>query len=78
MNVMMREIKYFGTTRFVFDDSNLKALMSSQSSKDKKLFNMDMSKIRWDDYFLACILGIKKNVLKDSDDIKPALQRYKK
>lgn len=78
MNVMMREIKYFATTRFKFDDSNLQALMLSQSNEDKKLFNMDLSKIQWDDYFLACIKGIKKNVLKDSDDIKPAQERYKK
>jgi len=72
----MRDMSYFSCTEFKFDDKQLKALMSSQSDEDKKLFSMDVSNINWEEYFFKSILGIKKYILKDSEDPKVGQKRH--
>lgn len=74
----MDDMRYFGTTDFKFDDRNLKALISSQSDEDKQLFNFDITNIKWDEYFLKSIYGIKKYILKDSDDLTVGRRRHQK
>jgi len=78
MKIMMIEMRYFSITDFNFDDRHLKALISSQSDQDKQLFNFDITNIRWDKYFLNTIYGIKKYVLKDSEDLTVGQKRYQK
>ncbi|XP_022169980.1 fatty acyl-CoA reductase wat-like [Myzus persicae] len=78
MNVMMKDMRYFGVIDFKFDDRQLQALISSQSDKDKKLFNMDITNIKWEKYFLNTILGIKKYILKDSEDRAVGQKRHQK
>lgn len=65
---MMRDMKIFGTNNYVFDDQNVKTLISLQSKQDKKLFNMDLSDIVWKDYFFNCLEGIKKYILNDPEN----------
>lgn len=74
----MDDMRYFGTTDFKFDDRNLKALISSQSDEDKQLFNFDITNIKWDEYFLKSIHGIRKYILKDSDDLTAGRRRHQK
>ncbi|KAL5239952.1 hypothetical protein ACI65C_007362 [Semiaphis heraclei] len=76
MEVMMKDMRCFGIINFKFDDRQLKALISSQSDVDKKLFNMDISNLKWEKYFYNTILGIKKYILKDSDDPKLSQKRH--
>ncbi|XP_027845565.2 fatty acyl-CoA reductase wat-like [Aphis gossypii] len=78
VKIMMDDMRYFGTTDFKFDDRNLKALISSQSDEDKQLFNFDITNIKWDEYFLKSIYGIKKYILKDSDDLTVGRRRHQK
>jgi len=78
MKVMMNDMKWFGIVDFKFDDRKLQALISSQSDVDKKLFNMDLSNIKWEKYFLDTTYGIKKYILKDSDDLKIGQKRYRR
>lgn len=75
---MMNDMRYFATTDFKFDDRNLKALISSQSDEDKQLFNLDITNINWDKYFLKTIYGIKKYILKESDDPTVGQRRHQK
>lgn len=75
---MMREMSYFGLTNFMFNDRNVKNLISLQSSRDKKLFNIDLSNIQWNKHFLECIRGIKKHILKESDDLSAGQRRHQK
>lgn len=75
---MMEDMKFFGTTDFKFNDSNLKALISSQSIKDKKLFDMDISNINWEEHFLKCIRGIRQNMFNEPSDNTAGLERHKK
>lgn len=74
----MNDMQYFGKGDFKFDDKQLKALISSQSDVDKKLFNMDVSNIKWEKYFLESIYGIKRYILKDSEDLTAGRKRFKK
>eukprot|EP00102_Acyrthosiphon_pisum_P013265 XP_008182779.1 PREDICTED: fatty acyl-CoA reductase 1 isoform X2 [Acyrthosiphon pisum] len=76
MDAMMRDMSYFSCNDFKFDDKQLKALISSQSDEDKKLFNMDITNINWEEYFFKSILGIKKYILKDSEDPKVGQKRH--
>lgn len=78
MDVMMREFKYFTHSKFTFDDKNVKLLILSQSSRDKKLFNIDLSDINWVDYHLDCIRGIRRYMLNDPDDTTAGLKRHQK
>ncbi|XP_060838330.1 fatty acyl-CoA reductase wat-like [Rhopalosiphum padi] len=78
VKVMMNEMIYFSTTDFNFDDRHLKALISSQSDQDKQLFNLDITNMRWDKYFLNSSYGIKKYILKDSEDPTVGQKRYQK
>ncbi|XP_025194175.1 fatty acyl-CoA reductase wat-like [Melanaphis sacchari] len=78
VEVMMNEMRYFGTVDFKFDDSHFKALISSQSDKDKQLFYLDMTNMNWNRYFLSSIYGIKKYILKDSEDLTIGQKRHKK
>jgi hypothetical protein len=75
---MMSEMNYFSITDFNFDDRHLKALITAQSDQDKQLFNLDITNIRWDKYFLNSIYGIKKYILKDSEDATVGQKRYQK
>jgi len=72
----MKDMRYFAVTDFKFDDKQLKALISSQSDVDKKLFNMDITNINWEEYFLKTIYGIKRYILKDSEDPTACRKRY--
>jgi len=76
IEVMMRDMSYFSCTDFKFDDKQLKALISSQSDEDKKLFNMDVTNMNWEKYFYKTILGIKRYILKDSKDPKAGQKRH--
>lgn len=74
----MREMRYFSTTAFNFDNRHVKALISSQSDQDKQLFNFDMSQINWDNYLMESIRGIKKYILLESDDPTVGQKRHQK
>lgn len=75
---MTRDMKYFAVSEFKFDDRNLKALINSQSNRDKKLFAFDLSSLKWEKYFLKSLYGVRKYVFKDPDDTTEGQKRYKK
>lgn len=74
----MGDMNFFGVKNFEFNDCNLKALISSQSSKDKQLFNMDISNINWEEYCLKIIRGIRQNMLNEPNDNIAGIKRHKK
>lgn len=78
IDVMMREFNFFGVTNFTFDNKNVKSLILSQSNRDKKLFNMDLSDINWADYHLECIYGIRRYMLNEHDNSSAGQKRYQK
>lgn len=74
----MREQSYFCRRNFRFNDSNVKKLISLQSSKDKQLFNIDISNLQWKQHFLQCTRGARKYILNDSDDLSAGQKRHQK
>lgn len=78
MDVMMREMKFFGVTEFRFDSKNVKSLVLSQSSRDKKLFSIDLTNIKWQDHFLECIYGIRRHMLNEPDNSTAGQKRHQK
>ncbi|VVC35256.1 Hypothetical protein CINCED_3A012559 [Cinara cedri] len=75
---MMKDIDFFVFRHFHFDDTRLQELIASQSDMDKSLFNMEISNIVWQDYFLKSIKGFKRHILKENEYRLEANQRYNK
>lgn len=75
---MIRDMKYFFVSNFQFDDKNVNALIISQSARDKKLFSLDLSSLKWENLYLNSIYGVRKYILKDPDDTTVAQKRYQK
>jgi len=78
VDAMIKEFKYFSTSKFTFDDKNVKSLILSQSSRDRKLFNMDLSDINWADCHLECIIGIKRYMLNEPENSTEGQKRHQK
>ncbi|VVC29128.1 Hypothetical protein CINCED_3A024702 [Cinara cedri] len=78
LDVMMNEMEFFAFNEFRFDDTRLQELIASQSDTDKNLFNIEISNIVWEDYFLKSIIGFKRYILKENGCSPKAVQRYKK
>ncbi|XP_050423207.1 uncharacterized protein LOC126834987 [Adelges cooleyi] len=76
---MTKEMQYFSTGHFAFDDQNLKTLIKNQSAKDKILFDMDITLINWDTYLLEAVYGVRRSVLNELDSTIPAaVKRHQK
>ncbi|VVC27561.1 Fatty acyl-CoA reductase, C-terminal [Cinara cedri] len=75
---MMKDLEFFASRHFHFDDTRLQELIASQSDMDKRLFNMEISNIVWKDYFLKSIKGFKRHILKENEYSPEAKQRYNK
>lgn len=78
VNVIQREMKVFGFTKFDFVDDNVKTLVSSQSLEDRTLFNMDLSGLRFDEYIVNSMIGVKRYVLNETDDPTASEKQYRK
>lgn len=78
LDVLQREMKFFGVNRFNFDNKNVIKLMSLQSRKDKTLFNMDLSDMKIDEYTKNCIIGFKQFILNEHDNSSDGYKRHKK
>lgn len=69
-------LTYFSLQSWTFHDENTRSLVSRLSELDQKLFNFDISKLNWDDYFKRHVEGIRKYIMKDTDE--DSLEKGKK
>lgn len=60
-------ISYFSLKSWTFHDDNTRGLLSRLSKLDQNLFQFDICKLQWDDYFEKHVVGIRKYILHDSD-----------
>lgn len=78
----MDVLNYFTTQEWTFKNDNVNGLASKLSSKDRKLFNMNMKDVVWDAYFQNYMRGIRLYLIKDPIDTLPQArikwQRYDK
>ncbi|XP_054279765.1 putative fatty acyl-CoA reductase CG5065 [Macrosteles quadrilineatus] len=72
--------EFFALHEWDFKCDNQKSLSANMTAKDRKLFQSDVSQLRWDEYIKHYMVGIRKYVLKDSMDSLPTakqkLQRF--
>lgn len=78
LDEMLREMKFFSVVHFNFDNNNVKEILSLQSLKDNKLFNIDLSDFCIEDHFKKSIIGIKEHIFKEPDDTTAGQKRHKK
>lgn len=64
-------ISYFSTKQWTFLDSNTKDLFNRLSPKDKQLFDFDLTKLDWKQYFYYHIRGLRVYLVHDSLDTVP-------
>ncbi|XP_050422291.1 fatty acyl-CoA reductase wat-like [Adelges cooleyi] len=64
-------ISFFSLKSWTFYDTNTRNLISAMSDQDKTLFDFDVAKIDWDDYFKYHIRGIRCFIFKDPLDTVP-------
>lgn len=71
-------ISYFSLRSWTFNDGNTRSLISRLSKLDKSLFNFDVSKLNWDEYFEIHMIGIRVHILKDPLETLPEARRHMK
>ncbi|XP_050422287.1 fatty acyl-CoA reductase wat-like isoform X2 [Adelges cooleyi] len=69
-------IEYFSLRSWTFYDSNTKGLIKAMSDQDKILFNFDISKLDWKEYFKNHVRGIRLYILKDPLDTIPEGEKH--
>jgi fatty acyl-CoA reductase len=65
--------EFFSLNEWNFHCENICALM--RDAQDKATFDFDVSQLNWDQYVKEYVLGIRKHVLKDSNDTIPSARR---
>lgn len=58
-------ISYFSTNEWKFNNDNVKKLYKNMDERDKEIFNFDMNKLDWLDYFKSYVLGIREHLFKE-------------
>ncbi|XP_050422292.1 fatty acyl-CoA reductase wat-like [Adelges cooleyi] len=77
LHTMVMDMQYFAINNFKFDDRNLDMLIAHQSAEDRALFDIDISKINWEKYFLNTALGIRRYILNEPGNSAQAIKRHK-
>ena len=72
-------ISYFSTKQWKFIDSNTRGLCEKLSSKDAELFDFDLAKLDWKEYFYHHIRGLRVYLLNDKlDTIEEGLAKRRR
>ncbi|KAK7576523.1 hypothetical protein V9T40_012809 [Parthenolecanium corni] len=72
-------ISYFSTKQWKFDDTNTVKLCDKLSKKDGELFDFDLRKLDWKEYFYHHIRGLRVYLIHDKmDTLKEARKKKQK
>lgn len=69
---MMKAVKtlsYFTSHQWFYSTENVDALIDSMSEEDLRLFPVDVRKIDWELYFLTYAQGLRRYMLKETDEL---------
>lgn len=64
-------LEHFTTHQWRFTDDNVRYLLTCMSKKDREIFQFDVTEINWDTYLKNSVIGIRKFLLKQSDESLP-------
>jgi fatty acyl-CoA reductase len=65
--------EFFSLHEWNFHRDNVSALMCD--AQDKATFDVDVSQMNWDQYVKHYMLGIRRYILKDSNDTIPSARK---
>ncbi|XP_076618428.1 putative fatty acyl-CoA reductase CG8306 [Colletes latitarsis] len=66
INKSLGLLKVFIFTEWKFHNPHMIQLHKSLSEEDKELYNLDITSLAWDDYFLALVRGVRTYLHKES------------
>lgn len=79
MSKVFQVVNFFSLYEFEFSTENTKKLHEELNQVDKALFNFDKNSIQWEPYMHNYVAGIRKCLLRDSDDrLEMDRTRYKR
>lgn len=61
----LKLLEKFIFTEWKFHNSNTKELIKSQSLTDKKLYNIDLTTLEWEVYFINLVTGVRRYLSKE-------------
>ncbi|XP_041971168.1 fatty acyl-CoA reductase wat-like isoform X1 [Aricia agestis] len=61
-------IKYFGVREWKFENDNTKSLFREMTPADQESFNFNIGGLEWNEYFKHYVSGVRKYLLKESED----------
>ncbi|KAF5279407.1 hypothetical protein FQA39_LY05517 [Lamprigera yunnana] len=74
---LLNLLSYFGVSQWIFDDTNTQALWRGLSKLDQTLYPFDVTRIDWDNYFHSFVMGARKYLHKETDEmISEGRSRY--
>lgn len=62
----LKLLEKFIFTEWKFHNNNTKALIKTQSLIDKRLYNIDLSTLEWEVYFIALTQGVRRYLSKEN------------
>lgn len=72
-------LTYFITNEWTFASGNIVKMQTMLSEADKKIFDIDTTKIQWGPYMENYVKGVRKYILKEDDkDLPKARQHMRK
>lgn len=75
----IKAISYFITNEWTFASGNIVKMQTMLSEADKKIFDIDTTKIQWEPYMENYVKGVRKYILKEDDkDLPKARQHMRK
>ncbi|CAH1382810.1 hypothetical protein MTP99_017084 [Tenebrio molitor] len=71
-------LEYYTNRQWNFKKENMKTLRSQMNSKEKTIFKLDSNDLNKKEYFIDCLKGARRYILKEKDeDIPLAIKRMK-
>lgn len=71
-------LEYFTTKEWEFNNDKTMGMTKWMNEREKDIYKIDGEGIVYLDYFTNCILGLRRNNLKETDDTLPAAKRHLK
>lgn len=74
----LKLLEKFIFTEWKFHNNNTRALIKVQTSVDKKLYNIDLTTLEWEVYFINLINGVRRYLSKEDPKTMEAARRKDK
>lgn len=78
MKLKLVQLEFFGMNDWRFVTDNCKVLHKTLNTKDENLFNFQMDKLDWQEYFCSYGLGIRRHIFNEDDSTLPMAQKKMK